>query len=1271
MPETAAIHLLVVDDNRAFCDAIQERLGEDPEARYGVVTTRSATEARAALQAAQAPFDVLLIDQKLRAGEDGIQLMTELLGVSPDSTAIVLTGFASREDGLRALRAGAYHYVQKSADWPALFEELILQMSLLVESRKTRRETEWLRVLTENVRQFQSCLNREDVAVAVIDGALRLGFRQARLWQVFSEGRYTWLKGWKQLPPEHLPGFEGFRMRSTDSPYNQRVLAGRQPHAFNGRELGPSPLDGLYPDPTLPDQEGLWVDVPLWRGDRCLAKLSLFHYEHPRPLDQTALSVVQLYADQAAAAFHRVELYEQNEIRQQLAEINELPNPRTERELDELLGLIYQQAARFFNTANFFICLVDEETREMNFRLRYEGGAQLPAERRTLMRSAGLVAHVFYSHTTQRLSHGTERFCRRHQLRRYGPPARSWLGVPIRYEGKILGVMAVQDHERDLAYTKADEQLLEAIGDQAASALGNAYLSLQANRAAQQLEALQYISGEVLKFAPADLNRTLHVVLTAVTASYGLAMNRAMLFLVDAPARKLRGQLGIGYLKEAEARQAWEEDERAGMNFQTYLNQLVAGKLARTPLQALIPKLSLPLDDAQSAFSEVVRSRQPQLLEIKSEARRLPKAFRDAVHPTKELALVPLKAGDKVIGVLAVDNKFNKRPIDPGTLDHLQTFVNQAALAVESSLSQRAEDRRRRQELEAWNQIQQAIIDIGSEADLNRVLESVAKQARWALPSVDAITLYYVDRETNALQLGGSDGINDPGRIESGADIAESVVARVLQLDEPRFASHVRSDALLDGTFVAREHIQSAAAFPLRYSNEQIGCMFFNYRSPHEFEDSDQRELRLFAQQATLAIRNALLHSEAERRRRRFETVARITPVISAALDPDEVVRAILRETLQAVRRARQACMLHYEAATDDLIFSPVSKEFYRIDVPGEERRERVSPAEGSIARRVVRSRVAANVPDVRADRDSLALISTTRSELCVPIQTQDELLGVLVLESDQLAAFSNEDQQLLEALADQAVVALKKAQEHSELRRTKENLAANSALAWVGIYGSNLVHTVIQYTYPIEGKLFLLRQNLAPLSDSVERWLNEIQETVNEIKQLTDLTQKLAKKPQNGRHATEIDRALSAEVARWCKRHPDIVCELDLHCAGVRVAIDKDDLEIPLEKLVNNAIKAMAGKGRLAIRSWQHGGFVEVQVQDTGAGLDDVVQKYLFQEPVPRGPGQPGTGFGLLLARKIITDYGGDLKLLSTAPETGTTFSFQLPVAESEAQGA
>jgi two-component system response regulator AtoC len=155
MPETAAIHLLVVDDNRTFCEAIQERLDEKTDVRYEVITTRSAEEARAAVQAAQVPFDILLVDQKLRASEDGIQLMTGLLEASPDSTAIVLTGFASREDGLRALRAGAYHYVQKTADWPALFEELILQMSLLVESRKTRRETEWRFVRHGCGRSFQ------------------------------------------------------------------------------------------------------------------------------------------------------------------------------------------------------------------------------------------------------------------------------------------------------------------------------------------------------------------------------------------------------------------------------------------------------------------------------------------------------------------------------------------------------------------------------------------------------------------------------------------------------------------------------------------------------------------------------------------------------------------------------------------------------------------------------------------------------------------------------------------------------------------------------------------------------------------------------------------------------------------------------------------------------------------------------------------------------------------------------------------------------------
>jgi hypothetical protein len=221
-----------------------------------------------------------LIDQA-QAGEDGIQLMTELLEASGQHGHCV-TGFASREDGLRALRAGAYHYVQKTADWPALFEELILQMSLLVESRKTRRETEWLRVLTENVRQFQSCLNREDVAVAVIDGALRLGFHQARL---------------AGLEPAHNEAETATaRVGVSHAGSSPSQHTGGQPHKLMG-ELGPSPHPYIHPHSRAEavGRVGCEVEIVVWPRacflSMCAARSG---------------AVSRQPAPTAAAAFHRI-----------------------------------------------------------------------------------------------------------------------------------------------------------------------------------------------------------------------------------------------------------------------------------------------------------------------------------------------------------------------------------------------------------------------------------------------------------------------------------------------------------------------------------------------------------------------------------------------------------------------------------------------------------------------------------------------------------------------------------------------------------------------------------------------------------------------------------------------------------------------------------------------------------------------------------------------------------------------------------------------------
>lgn len=643
----------------------------------------------------------------------------------------------------------------------------------------------------------------------------------------------------------------------------------------------------------------------------------------------------------------------------------------------------------------------------------------------------------------------------------------------------------------------------------------------------------------------------------------------------------------------------------------------------------------------------------------------------DGIHlMTKLLQASPDSAAVVLTGVASHEDGL--RALQAGADDYLVKIADRNVLARELALRlavlvENKEARRRRlQELESLVALQNAIIGIESEEDLTQVLESVTQSAIQVLPNIDAISIYYIDRETNEPKFGGGAGLYNLDLVRARPPNLE----RVLSLIIPHFSLNAARDPILKGDFVKREKIVATAVFPLTHRGERFGLMFFNYRHPQEFDEAEKHELTLFAQQAALAIHKAMLYDETHRRQQRFETIARILPIVSATLDPEQVVRAVLTEILKAIPRTRETCMLHYDEKTGDLVFSLASFEFYHIDVPEQKGRIRFRANEHSTAMRVARSGRAANVPDVSADPEYQPLVSTTKSMLCVPIQVSGETLGVIVLESNQGDAFTADDQLLLQALADQVAVALKKAQEHTQWLKAQDDLAANDAIAWMGLFGSNWSHSVNQRTFEIEGKVFLLRQAIANSSPDVEKWLNDIEEASRQLKTL-QIAGKVSHEPKPGAVSVEIDRVLRERVPRWCEKFPEIQLTMELGCAGTHVPIDEGWLEIPLEKLISNALKATGGKGALSVRSSQYGNRVEVQVNDTGKGISEEAKKYLFKRPVPKPTAREGSGLGLLIARKVLTAHGGDLILLRTIPGEGTAFMFHLPVAEIDDKGA
>src|SRR5664280_414163 len=102
--------LLIVDDELSVRDSLAKWFTEEG---YEVATAENANEALT--RVAEQTFDLALVDIKMR-GTDGIELQRRLHEIYPDMLVIIMTGYASVETAIAALKNGAYDYVNKPLD---------------------------------------------------------------------------------------------------------------------------------------------------------------------------------------------------------------------------------------------------------------------------------------------------------------------------------------------------------------------------------------------------------------------------------------------------------------------------------------------------------------------------------------------------------------------------------------------------------------------------------------------------------------------------------------------------------------------------------------------------------------------------------------------------------------------------------------------------------------------------------------------------------------------------------------------------------------------------------------------------------------------------------------------------------------------------------------------------------------------------------------------------------------------------------------------------
>jgi len=231
---------------------------------------------------------------------------------------------------------------------------------------------------------------------------------------------------------------------------------------------------------------------------------------------------------------------------------------------------------------------------------------------------------------------------------------------PVRdQEGRIIGGICIS---RDISEKKRVEKELV--------------------RRNQELSRLFFI-GSAMR-GTLELDRLLRMILTAVTMSDGLGFNRAILFLVDESRNVLRGAMGVGPANHEEAGEIWSSLSLEKKTLSDIIYEIETGPLRKDSfLNRLSLSMEIPLSE-DTVLTRAVKERKPFNIQDVNEEPLSDAAFIQQLG-TQAYAVAPLISRDKIIGVIWVDNHFNRRPILEEDMRFLSAFSNQVASAVEST----------------------------------------------------------------------------------------------------------------------------------------------------------------------------------------------------------------------------------------------------------------------------------------------------------------------------------------------------------------------------------------------------------------------------------------------------------------------------------------------------------------------------------------------------------------------------------------------------------
>ncbi|MCS6963213.1 MAG: GAF domain-containing protein, partial [Thermoflexus sp.] len=605
------------------------------------------------------------------------------------------------------------------------------------------------------------------------------------------------------------------------------------------------------------------------------------------------------------------------------------------------------------------------------------------------------------------------------------PETRAEAAFPLRIGKRVIGALDVQS-TLEGAFDLGALSVLQTLADQLAVAIENARLYQRTQFTLEETQALYQATHDLT--SAASIEAAARALLAHLPTQ---GVDRYVLTLVEDPDARPED-------RALQARLIWDRDRGLFADIRRYTSAdvpIIAREPTREPI--FVPDVATDpwLDEVSRSF--YLR------------------------HRVRSVAFFPLWAGDAFWGWLIAQGVNQPLELEDSTIRRIRALTDTAAVVFQNQILLERLKRQLREQTLLY-EVSSALTQAGDPVEF---LTQICRAFTVGLGVTSAYITHATSDGSQFLVIGEfyapdaspQERVPDIGVYYRYEDYP--IYAQMRSSRQPVVfrRSEVEARGAPEARLLAQYDGRTVLLIPLTVGDRYYGHIeAWDSRWERWFSDEEIRLAMTLAQSASLAIQRMELFAETERRARLLQTASEVSRIAATILDPERLMN-------EAVELIRDRFGYYYvgwfvpDAEGKWMVLAAGTGEPGRIM---KERGHRLEIGGQSMVGWAAAHRRARIALDVGLDpvRFANPLLPLTRSEIALPMIVRGELVGVLDIQSEQPAAFTEEDIRALQVMADQLATAWQNARLYAQAQDQARELATLHRLAMEFSRSLNLV---------------------------------------------------------------------------------------------------------------------------------------------------------------------------------------------------------------------